>query len=157
MSLLRSLEFFRQAYTNNPDLGSEAAILMMTLAFEILLDFGNRKDFRDKLGSLCGVPGEKSKSYKVKDSRTGNVWTEQLTEKQIWANEFYELRNSIAHGDTVDPEKYFFNGEGHFKLAILFFRMCVRGRLESVAGAQYECSERLLTKPDGKFEFSGQI
>ena len=121
-------------------------ILLLTEAFEILLDLKERQDFRAKIHNLIGNSEEPKRKYDIKN-RGKVIATEDLTEKQIWANEFYELRNKIIHGDdTEEKDKRFTSSNGidseHFSIAVLFFVVCLEEMLEK-ADVGYECPDTL--------------
>lgn len=154
LAIVRSLDYFRQTYSNSTDVGRESRILLMALAFEVLLDLENRKDLRDKIHVLCGDPSEPTQQYQIVNTKTGAVMaTEALTTKQIWAEEFYKLRDKIVHGHEVTPAEFLFNGEPHFRIGVLFFRICVRKQLEALGDSGYKCFDSIIIDNQNGFEF----
>lgn len=156
-TILRALDYFTQACKNSGDVRCEMRIVLMALAFEVLLDLceeNPRRDFRPKIQGLCGDSSEPTQPYEIVDDRDGHVIaTEVLTYKQIWAEEFYKLRNKIVHGRHFRTNDFLFNGQSHFRIAELFFRVCVRKRLEGIPGSNYQCMGGVRQGPTGEFEF----
>ena len=105
----------------------------MTIAFEILLELEKREDFRGKIHQLFGDTRDSRRLYPIINTKTSRKTTdEMLTEKQIWAEEFYKLRNKIIHGDVLLEKDFFYNNKGHFYFSVLFFRMCIRKKLMKI-------------------------
>jgi Apea-like HEPN len=157
-TVLRALDYFVQACKNSGDVTREMRIVLMALGFEIILDLCDhtpRQDFRPKIHRFCGDSSEPTRPYEIVDDRDGHIIaTEQLTHKQIWAEEFYKLRNRIVHGRQLSKDDFVFRGQSHFKIATLFFRICVRKRLEEIAHSNYRCTETIRQNSEGEFEFN---
>ena len=156
-TILRALDYFAQAYTNSGDVRKDLRIVLMSVLFEILLDLdirNSREDFRAKIHATCGDAMEPTAPYQIIHTGTGRViTTEQLTAKQVWAEEFYKLRNKIVHGDQLIDQDFLFHGQSHFWLAVLFFRICIRKRLEGISAAGYKCTDGICQNNKGEFEF----
>jgi hypothetical protein len=153
LRVLRSLEFFRLAYTNQTNLTGGMRIVLMATAFEALFGMGGRREFRRKIGELCSEVDEPRRRYRIEYHRPGSEdEEEELTEKQIWAEEFYKLRNAIVHADDVTASKIFSTGIPHYCNATVFFRHCVRRVLERLGGLSCRAPSTIVEKGNGKFE-----
>jgi len=153
--IVRSLRVWQSAYVNTEEVDSTTRILLMAVAFEILLQLGNhpRKDFRAKIHDLCRGPREPRRPYGIVNTRTGSlICQELLTYKQIWAEEFYKLRDRIVHGNPMSAESFKHGSQHHFWLAFLFYRVCVRKMLGQVRGCSYPCYAGVKRK-DKSFAF----
>lgn len=126
-AMLRSLQWFYEAYRNSENVSHYTRILLMAAAFETLLGLKKKKrlDFVKKINKLLGSPADKKTetiSYEGKP--------QCVTPKQKWADTFYNLRNAIIHGDKVPIQDLLYrNGKRHFDIAILFFKECFKRKL----------------------------
>ncbi|MGB9706828.1 MAG: hypothetical protein ACPLXP_02015 [Microgenomates group bacterium] len=139
LRILRSLSFFFDSYRNSYDVSWYSRILLIFIAIETLLNCKKRKEFRDKIQDLCThqrLQGkEKIYLYPIIRTETGKkTGNENLTYKQIWAEEFYKLRHHIIHhgnlpnnwlvfkdllGITKRPVGHFYIAERVFISAVL--------------------------------------
>lgn len=156
--IIKSLRPFYQSYKNTHDVDHQSRILLMTEAFVILLDLRSRKDFRQKIDKLCGGRNESRKKYPIIDTRTNiKITDEILTEKQIWAEEFYKLRDRIIHGDEITLSDLSYKGTGHIYLAELFFKKCIKEILSSLSLGFISYDEIILDN-SGNFVYkSGKL
>ena len=105
--LVRSLEWFRLAHTEVDEVSPFSKVVMMATAFEILLDVPNvsrKADWiAERVGQLCGSPDSTNDTRKV--------YGKDVTRPKVawWAWDFYKLRNSVVHGDDVQPEQLLFS------------------------------------------------
>lgn len=127
--ILRSLEWFYGAYKNSQDVSEFSRVVLMAMAFETLLDFRDRQDFRNKIQQWLGNSSEPTSPVTVQ-LRNGTI-IENLTEKQAWANSFYELRNDIVHGKKIPFSDLSYGDKGHFYIAERFYRECIKRILTS--------------------------
>jgi len=125
----------------------------MVTAFETLLDIDNRRDFRKLIGDLCCELDESKQNYEIIDTRTcKTICDEQLTRKQIWAEEFYKCRHRFIHGDDACPHQLDTESTPHFKNATVFFRYCFRKKLETLPGFRYRSPATLSEKQNWAFD-----
>lgn len=138
--IIRSISPLYQAFRNSSeDIDYNTRILLLAQAFEILLDLDEkhpRQDFRGKIDSILGISTEPRRCNYSIITRSKTI-KENLTEKQIWAEEFYKLRNKIIHGEEVKPQDYQFTNinnisGGHFSIALQFFIISLEMLLEKV-------------------------
>jgi hypothetical protein len=106
--LLRSLEWFRHAHTETHQVSNVSKVVMMATAFEILLDVpdrGVKKQFiAEYLDQNCSFDAT------IREVRTlpiGGGKTEDHSYSRMawWAWDFYNLRNTIVHGDEITPDE----------------------------------------------------
>lgn len=101
--VFRSLEWFRFSHIEGGDISTLSKLVMMSTAFEILLQFppDSKRNFFVK------VMEEKIATDKyLKDNRTGNkgkTYTHSLA--GWWAWDYYEIRNQIVHGDPISTDR----------------------------------------------------
>ena len=106
--IFRSLEFFRIAHTE-ADLGlnqpagtaSLTKLIMMTTAFEILLEFpnyGKSEYFAKQIESKV-----KTEDFLTREDVGPNRKKITWNLASWWAWDFYNLRNRIVHGDKIEP------------------------------------------------------
>ena len=151
----RSLDYFLQAYTNDPAMRHEVRIMLMFIAFEILLSTRGKRDFiLNKIGPLCNCAEDSTKQHAIRSPKSQKSRSQMLTTKQVWAEDFYFLRDKIVHGLPVDDQDFLFNGKPHFSISVDFYRLCVRKKLEGLEGASYNCSARIDALPNGQFQFA---
>ncbi|HUD02495.1 MAG TPA: hypothetical protein VMR46_00540 [Candidatus Paceibacterota bacterium] len=130
--VITATELFFESYYNGPQLSKNARVLLQASAFEVLLDLperDQRKHFKEAIGTLTNLPGEKT--YTHFSERTGRLKVrEKITIKQIWADLFYTLRNHIIHGNTPKSSDFVFKGARHTDITVQFFVLCVRKLIE---------------------------
>ncbi|MFB3855671.1 MAG: hypothetical protein ACE148_17870 [Vicinamibacterales bacterium] len=130
--LLRSLEWFRLAHIESDHVSRLSKVVMMATAFEILLDVPDRPNKKgwiaDRLDELCATSG-----LGREERQTGGR-TLNHTRLAWCAWDFYNLRNSVVHGDVITPEKLRYEPQGngwltHLIVADLVFWECVTREL----------------------------
>ena len=97
--LFRSLEWFWFAHTESTAVSWIHKVMMMTTAFEILLEFPERGQtvyFAEQVDRSLRLPD--SNLSKRSDGK-GNKYEACLA--AWWAKDFYDLRSRIAHGSRV--------------------------------------------------------
>lgn len=97
--LFRALEWFRLAHTGSDDTDSTSRLVMMATAFEVLLEPPNPFQKRSAMGEALTVlterPNLKTKTVKIAKK------TYKFNAPAVWLDKFYQIRNSIVHGDRV--------------------------------------------------------
>jgi len=147
--IITSLQWVSYAYTNVENFSPFSRIVMMSTAFEILLDgFKDRWKFINKISYYTG---EKEDSNK--DNREiRNIYYKRLdiipkeySFKEWWAYEFYCLRNNIVHGKEVKySELNNRKNEDYFLLAIMFFTECLKRILYGKKCYKYDIPDKIL-------------
>jgi len=145
LRILRSLEFFFDSYRNSYDVTWYSRILLIFIALEVILDCVTRKQFRDRLQDLCThkrfVGKEKTYLYPIMNTQTGSkMGDENLTYKEVWAEEFYKLRHNIIHHGVIPKDWLVFKDllgltkrtVGHFYIAERFYISAVLQTLRRV-------------------------
>lgn len=158
--IIRSLEWFYDAYKNSHDVSHKTRIIMLSTAFETLLDlddnvkYGKKGDFCIKIDGLFGNKEKpETKKLTIIKTKKGTA-TENLTEKQRWAVNFYELRSDIVHGDEIPVQRlYYGNKLRHFDVAELFFIMSVKKKLEIIPECNFTSYDEIVVGDSGNFEF----
>lgn len=126
--ILRAAATFYESYHNSPAVDVNARILLQASAFEILLDLpekAQRREFKNRVEALCARPGERRLSYVFR------IWDQKHRESRtifgIWADRFYQLRNSIVHGDVLRRRDFTFrNSQHHVFAAAHIFVACTQ-------------------------------
>jgi hypothetical protein len=131
--IMGATEIFMESYYNSPILSQNARILLITSAFEIMLNLRPgleaRKEFKKYIGDNFVLSGEKDYEYVVRGIK--NKRTVTLKKKQIWADKLFTLRNDIAHGRRIDKRRYRFNKyQSHLHISLLFFLLFIRKQIE---------------------------
>lgn len=99
--ILRTMEWFRLAHVESDEVSILSRVVMMSTAFEILLNFpqmAKSEYFLDRIENL--LPSINFKSEK----RTYKKSTKEASLAGWWAWDFYKLRNSIVHGNMVNSQ-----------------------------------------------------
>ncbi len=109
--LLQCLEWFNYAHRSNLNVSPFSKLLMMTIAYEIFFNlqdsYGKKNKFRDKLNDLfeCEEIKKEVRMEKKKNELNLAGW---------WANDFYNLRSSIVHGDDINKNALSYNSRVSF-------------------------------------------
>lgn len=139
--ILDASSLFIESYHNTPDVDIRARILLQAAAFEVLLelpDSRQRKVFKDRIEEHCSTTGERQFRYKF-EAWKGKQEVEERTEKGIWADRFYTLRNHIIHGHKVRSCEYLFRGKQHHLLIVpVFFVHTLRHLIETALAGHGE-------------------
>lgn len=144
--IIQSLHPFFNAYRNSNEHTWPERILLMTMAFELL--FGEDKitdsnDFRKNIHKYSNYQTNKTVTkrflYPIEREKR-EVKYRYLSYNQIWAEEFYKLRNKTIHGNTVNTEDFYFkdlveissNTNPHFYIGLDFFVVCLTNILREL-------------------------
>ena len=126
-----------ESYHNTHAVDVRARILLQPAAFEVLLDLPDkdqRKAFKDLIEQHSAVRQERR--YRYKYETRGGLVPESRTQKGIWADRFYTLRNHIIHGERVSASRYVYRGSQHHVLiAAAFFVHVAKRLIESALSA----------------------
>ncbi len=96
--LMRSIQWFWLVHVRRDYFSESQKIVMMTTAFEILLDFpedGKSKYFSGQLNKLIATDKFK------KEKREVNGTEIESSAIACWGYDFYQLRNDIVHGTEL--------------------------------------------------------
>jgi hypothetical protein len=99
--LFRSLEWFRFAHPDANNVSEASRLVMMSTAFEILLDFPEQ---RKSLYFAQQIENKLKKDKSISETRTYNNKQCTYTKAACWAYDFYQLRSKIVHGEPFKPE-----------------------------------------------------
>lgn len=153
--ILNATEIFFESYYNSHYVSRNARVLLQAAAFEIILQLpmdAPGKEFRKKIGQISNHAEDKRKKYTIRfwSKRIQNFQTvdEQLTMKEIWAYNFFSLRNRIIHGEIVKPIDFLFKkDQRHYDIALLFFILIIKKKIElSLRIKKYECNYEINWK-----------
>lgn len=119
-----ALESFFYALTDSEMSKGLWQLVHLTIAFEALLNFRSRREFVQRVGRLCAPYCERTERATLFDEPG------DYTLVQMWASDYYEIRNALVHGkpDANLPLRWR-GGPTHAEIAVRVFRMCVRERL----------------------------
>lgn len=99
--LFRSLEWFRLAHTEANNVSDASRVVMMSTAFEILLDFPEQQK---SVYFAKQVENKLKKDKSISETRTHNNNQYTYTKAACWAYDFYQLRSKIVHGGEFRPQ-----------------------------------------------------
>ena len=109
--LLQCLEWFNYAHRSNLNVSPFSKLLMMTIAYEIFFNlqdsYSKKSEFRNKLNDLFECE-EIKKEVRMEKKKI------ELNLAGWWANDFYNLRNSIVHGDDINRKDLRYNSRVSF-------------------------------------------
>ncbi|MBU2541702.1 MAG: hypothetical protein KJ593_07345 [Candidatus Omnitrophica bacterium] len=163
--IFRSLEWFRLSHVQNEDVSFLSKIVMMATAFEILLQVPN---VPNKKGWIAEKLDEQVKcSEFIKLTRTDNKGKKHRCSKLYWwAWDFYNLRNSIVHGEHIEPklQRYHVSDKkwiNYHIVADLVFLECVKRELFNmgcIGDNARDCAKKWDESfPDEKDESATQL
>jgi hypothetical protein len=144
--ILNATEIFFGSYYNSHYVSRNARILLQMNSFEMLLQFPKvkqREYFRRTIKNLTVHNADREYIYNVKDK--GKIIEplrgHKYTLKEIWADQFYSLRNKIIHGQRVDDDDFIFKkSQCHYNIAVLFFILLIKKQIEkSLRNKKYNC------------------
>jgi hypothetical protein len=142
--VIQSLNPFFNSYRNGSEHSWASRILLLIMSFELLFGETERANFRkniQKYSTDSSIPRLISTTYDYPIYNHGKVIaTKQLSLSQIWAEEFYKLRNKIIHGITTYSDDFVFKDllkivksfEPHFYIAVNFFVVCLLNKLREL-------------------------
>lgn len=146
--IITALKWVSYSYTNIENFSPFSRIVMMSTAFEILLDgFKDRWEFIKKIVQYTCVSDDNNSINR----ETRNIYKNQVLRledysfKEWWAYEFYCLRNNIVHGKEVKySELNNRKKEDYFLLSIMFFTECLKKILYSEGCYNYNIPDKIL-------------
>ena len=124
--IMRSLEWYYYAHSGAESISEFSKIVMMSTAFEMLLDLPDNKrcNFRKQICDLVDP---------------------MLDE---WAKEFYDLRSAIVHGALMNVERLWYkrdkNNKSHLQIANRVFRVVVKKKLCEKGFYKWDAVEDIL-------------
>jgi len=105
--LSRSLEWFRLAHVTGDGASLFTKAVMMSTAFEILFQIPDGPGKTSKF--IDAVEAQVKRTDTVSDTRTitrgARTWTRTHSLPGWWADDFYDLRSRVVHGDPVEIER----------------------------------------------------
>jgi len=155
--LFRSLEWFRLAHTESEQISELSKIVMVATGFEILLEFpkdGKRRYFTDY------VENNISSDKFARGTRTDHKGKSfEMSLASCWAWDFYNLRSTIVHGDSVPYQDLIFRDWiTHLIVSDLVFLECTKRELfrnKCIGDDVYSCNNwgHILIRILTRFEF----
>jgi hypothetical protein len=121
----RAVDWLDVAWSNASSMNMDVRVFAIRAGFEVLFDSDNTFVVRDRLSALLDDPGA-SRSRREWTNRQGNPQAAELTDLAWWFQQFAFLRNAIAHGADVQPDRYTWEGVSHLLHAELRLREAVR-------------------------------
>jgi hypothetical protein len=103
----------------------DVRVFAIRAGFEVLLDSDKTFVVRDRLSTLLDDTAA-PRTRREWTSREGNPQTAALTDLAWWFQQFAFLRNAIAHGGDIDPDRYTWDGVSHLLHAETRLREVVR-------------------------------
>jgi hypothetical protein len=134
LKIIRSLEWFKSSQTKSTDLTFRSKLVMLMTAFEILLDFPRSK----VKSSYFAKRIDKYRSTSKKDLEDEiTIDGKQLivSRKAVWAQNLYQMRNKIVHGDYVAAKDIWYESPrctfvlNYDLIASILFNECVAREL----------------------------
>jgi hypothetical protein len=126
---LPALEWFYLAHTDSDLISPKSEVVMMATAFEGLL--GLSRFYRDKkkeelINAIDSLFLTNKRILQKAKDRGGTE--REYSWKQWWMDEFYLLRNRIAHGKTVTEKNLIWSNNVwfHLEIADILFRNCIK-------------------------------
>lgn len=145
--VFRSLQWFRMSHVESDEVSMLSKVVMMATAFEILLQVPNipnkKKWIADKIERRI------SNSDFLMEIRKDSKGNNQIYSKVAWWSwDFYELRNSIVHGDHIEAKRLRYSAPdkdwlSHLIIADLVFWECVKRELfeqKCIGNNVYSCA-----------------
>ena len=135
--IFRALEWFRLAHIASNGIGDLSRVVMMATAFEILFEIpegqGKTKKFVEEVASHLKQPTTKMETRNVTIKRRNKKGTSKPVNRSLpgwWANDFYDLRSRVVHGDEIDQERLRFRDWiSQLIVADVVFWQCVTSEL----------------------------
>jgi len=144
--LFRSLYWFWMAHIEGSHVSELSKIVMMTTAFEILLQFPRWNKSNYFMDYIERHIASDEFLKEERDTHKGEKCTHSLA--GWWASDFYKLRNQIVHGDYIPPDNMIYNDwVTHLIVADLVFWECVKRKL-----FKYKCLDNNISSFAKEFE-----
>lgn len=145
--VFRSLQWFRMSHVESDEVSMLSKVVMMATAFEILLHVPNIANKKKWIAEE--IERQISNSDFIKEKRKDPKGKNHTYSKIAWWSwDFYEMRNSIVHGDHVEIERLRYNAPDkdwitHLIVADLVFWECVKRELfeqKCIGDNVYSCA-----------------
>ncbi len=142
-SIIQSLNPFFNAFVNIHSLSWYSRILLLLIAFEILFTETKRENFRKNIEKYSIDNNNLQREiyqYEIRKIDGKKIDSKMLSINQIWAEEFYRLRDKIIHGNPILQTDYYFKDQlglakkhqHHFVIATNFFVVCLINKLREI-------------------------
>ena len=144
-----ALESFFHALTDNEMSKGLWQLVHLNIAFEALLNFRDRKQFVSRVGRLCAPYCRRTERVAL----FADQGDRDYSLVQIWASDFYEIRNALVHGKPDAALPLFWRDvRSHSEIAVRVFRMCVRERLAKYVPAPEVLGRQPIRIVDSDFD-----
>lgn len=112
--MFRTLEWFRLSHTAGSETSDLSRLVMKATGFEVLLEptdpFSKKGPMRERLHTLTDSKKLKERAVRIgKDKKSGKVKFMTVNAVAAWFHGFYDLRNSIVHGDQIAHERFIYH------------------------------------------------
>jgi len=147
--IIISLNWVSYAYTNVENFNPFSRIIMMSTAFEVLLDgFKDRWEFIEKISYYTNEKEDSNKKNRairnIYYKREGLI-PKEYSFKEWWAYEFYCLRNNIVHGEEIKySDLVNKKNENYFSLSLMFFTESLKRILNSKGCYKYDIPDEII-------------
>lgn len=148
--MFNALSWLANAYSNDDGFDYSQRIVAMSTAYEFLLNgFSGRWGFVNKISEL--VQDGTNKWPKFYSNRIVVRSKKRVNERhsflEWWCLEFYQLRNSIVHGDEIRSSAYMNRkGHSHFLVAVRVFDQALKRLLHHHGYYHYSYSDEYLCR-----------
>jgi hypothetical protein len=133
--LATTIDWLLVAWQNTSVMDGPLRVMALTSGFEILLSASDVYTLRDCLSALLD-PEDEPRSPRTWPTRDGGERSKDLTELQWGFQTFTFLRNDIAHGKPITPDRFIHeSGQSLLFLGEWWLRRAIP---ETVAGAGFE-------------------
>jgi hypothetical protein len=149
--IIRSLEWFRMAHTVGDEASELSAAVMMSTAFEILLEIPNGGGKTEKF--IAEVEGHLKRVDSLQLTKPWGKKSKSYSLPGWWANDFYDLRSRVVHGDPVNQQRLrFTRWITHLIVADVVFWECLVRLLfaRGLLGSNIRRNARMWDKVDPK-------
>ena len=145
--VFRSLQWFRMSHVESDEVSVLSKVVMMATAFEILLQVPNIPNKKKWIAEE--IERRISNSDFIMETRKDLKGNDHTCSKGAWWSwDFYEIRNSIVHGDHVEAERLRYSAPDkdwltHLIVADLVFWECVKRELfeqKCIGNNVYSCA-----------------
>lgn len=120
----RAIGWLDLAWRNAASITLDLRIPAVRSGFEVLFDTDGVVPLRTSLSSLLDAD-DAPRVHRVWLDR-GKTREGELTELEWWFVCFGLLRNAIAHGDALEPERYDYEGNTHLDIAEYRLRLAIK-------------------------------
>ena len=106
--LAGAIRWLTLAWSNNASFDEPGRILALRAGYDVLFGGANTRTIRAQLSALLEEAGAVATHREWDDHAAHRE--EDLTDLEWWFQSFALLRNKIAHGGTIPPEEFLFEG-----------------------------------------------